>query len=465
MKTTCLILTFAALSATPALSQGGPLTPPPGVPAPTMKTLDQIEPRIPLVEGSPGITVTSSIVINQPGSYYLTKDLVTTLPVNPIEIQASGVTIDLMGHSIIYQGSGNAGAAIFIADNVKNVTVENGHLISTTTYNGSTFVTGGFSYGLWAFPGTTNIIARNLSIRGTRLNGILFQGNGNLVKDCLVTFAGGIGISAPNGLVESCVVTLTVGFGIVAESVVNCRVNEATGIGINASLVVNSSAISTTETGILASRAITNSYGESNNNISSKNGIDCPDGTVTASYGKSAGGRGINSDSVTGSKGISTGSSANAKGIQAQIVSDSRGQSTAASGGEGIRADTLAMNCVAQSSGTTALYATRAATNCYGFTNATNSSAHGIFSEGSVNNSYGWSNGNGGGDGINAQIITGSYGNTAAGARHGINARIVNSSYGRRASSVAGKFGLLANRASLSEGLNGESITHRFDMP
>jgi hypothetical protein len=44
----------------------GPLTPP-GAPAPTMKTLDQVEPRIPLVVGASGVTTEPSyhFVISQ----------------------------------------------------------------------------------------------------------------------------------------------------------------------------------------------------------------------------------------------------------------------------------------------------------------------------------------------------------------------------------------------------------------
>ncbi len=68
----------------------GSLTPP-GPPAPMMKTLAQIEPRIPI--SSLPITITN------PGSYYLTANL-TGGSGNGITVSSSGVTIDLNGFTL-----------------------------------------------------------------------------------------------------------------------------------------------------------------------------------------------------------------------------------------------------------------------------------------------------------------------------------------------------------------------------
>ena len=59
---------------------------PPAPPGPVMKTLDQVEPRIPISE--PG-------VINEAGSYYLTNSINGTF-----NIQAENVTLDLNGFTI-----------------------------------------------------------------------------------------------------------------------------------------------------------------------------------------------------------------------------------------------------------------------------------------------------------------------------------------------------------------------------
>lgn len=72
----------------------GSLTPP-GDPAPTMKTLAQVEPRTP-IDAVP-------YVIEQPGSYYLTANLVCTNG-SGVTISADAVTLDLAGYAIFGSG-------------------------------------------------------------------------------------------------------------------------------------------------------------------------------------------------------------------------------------------------------------------------------------------------------------------------------------------------------------------------
>src|SRR5262249_8999659 len=95
---------------------------PPCAPAPTMKSLDQVEARTPVdATHTPG-TASSVFVISQPGSYYLTGNL-TGLPAeNGIVISANNVTLDLNGFAII----GTASMAGVMASNVQNITVRNG---------------------------------------------------------------------------------------------------------------------------------------------------------------------------------------------------------------------------------------------------------------------------------------------------------------------------------------------------
>jgi len=80
-------------SASPAFAQGS-LTPPAGAPAPTMRTLMQTEPRIP-IDVAP-------FTITQPGSYYLTTNLVTAS--SGITISTNSVTLDLMGFAVSRAG-------------------------------------------------------------------------------------------------------------------------------------------------------------------------------------------------------------------------------------------------------------------------------------------------------------------------------------------------------------------------
>lgn len=89
---------FAATLTTTA--HAGTLTPPPGAPASTNKTLQEVEPRTPLAN------TIGTITINQPGSYYLTDNLVSLDGIG-INIQTSGVTLDLNGHTLNGFATGN----------------------------------------------------------------------------------------------------------------------------------------------------------------------------------------------------------------------------------------------------------------------------------------------------------------------------------------------------------------------
>src|SRR2546423_14067529 len=87
-----------SLQLSTAFGQGN-LTPPTGPPSPTMKTLDQVEARTPVdALHTPG-NATNAFTINQPGSYYLSSNLVVSAN-NGIAIGTNGVTLDLNGFTI-----------------------------------------------------------------------------------------------------------------------------------------------------------------------------------------------------------------------------------------------------------------------------------------------------------------------------------------------------------------------------
>lgn len=118
-----LALLTLILVAGPAFA--GEVDPPTGAVGPTMKTLAQIEPRIPInAQTCPG-GPTWVYGITQPGSYYLESDLVGESGKYCIRIAPDNVTIDLNGFTLIgVPGSSSAiDGGVFEAS---NVTVRNG---------------------------------------------------------------------------------------------------------------------------------------------------------------------------------------------------------------------------------------------------------------------------------------------------------------------------------------------------
>ncbi len=163
----------------------GSLTPP-GAPAPTMKTLDQVEPRIPI--SSAGYT------ISHPGSYYLTTNLIG----DSLTIVTSNVTLDLMGYAIV----GTNWNAIDLAGNRVGVHVRNG-TVSAVKGNGIDFSL--------SSSNAAGVI-ENLRVVDCEIYGIVV-GGGFTVRGCQV---------------QGC----QIGIGVVGDSqVIGCTISQcATGL-------------------------------------------------------------------------------------------------------------------------------------------------------------------------------------------------------------------------------------------
>ena len=210
----------------------GTLTPP-GSPTPTMKTLDEldesitqisnavenIEARIDLRTQTSNATA-AEIVIYQPGSYYLTQNLIVNKDVG-IYVNMDDVIIDLNGFTIKRSTSGGIG--IEIPFNKSGVTVKNG-----TIRNFKTGINGKGTACSFEQLGFSECSSQGLAA------GIAAQ-----IKNCRAINNQGDGITALVGSsVEGCIAANNGGKGILIDngsSAINCTARNNGSIGIQAS--------------------------------------------------------------------------------------------------------------------------------------------------------------------------------------------------------------------------------------
>jgi parallel beta-helix repeat protein len=193
------VCAFFFASTMSIFAQGG-LTPP-GAPAPTMKTLDQIEPRMPLAGG------TTPIIVSQSGSYYLTGNVSITAgsSSNGINIYVSNVTIDLNGFELAGSGA-TSGVGVVIAGGESNVTIRNGTIRNWGSHgiNGS---------------GNSKVRTENLRVLNNGGNGILADVNAEVVN-CVAESNVGVGIKVlDNSIVKDSQAVATTGTNAVGISV------------------------------------------------------------------------------------------------------------------------------------------------------------------------------------------------------------------------------------------------------
>ena len=258
-----LVVAALAVGATWAFGQGS-ITPT-GAPAPTMKTLAQVEPRT-LVNAAntPGDSA-NTFIISQPGSYYLAGNLAGAAGKNGISIQANDVTLDLNGFALLGDGIGSGGGTLGI--NVP--TTQTGIRI----HNGS--VRGWGGSGVQAAAATA--LVHGLTLTANLATG-LTVGNGSLVRDCAATGNGTTGFSGGDRTQFSqCIATTNVvgfegtNFVTVTDSTANR--NSSDGIRLqSAGLVARCNASRNTANGIFLGDG--NTITDCTINSNSLNGIN-----------------------------------------------------------------------------------------------------------------------------------------------------------------------------------------------
>ena len=391
-----ILLLFAFLSQRSAFSQG-PLTPP-GAPAPTMKTLQQIEPRTPISS--------APFIITDGGSYYLTTNL-TVSSGSAITIAASGVSLDLNGFTISSTASPVGGIGIQLSTALHDITIVNGHIeggVIYPSYSGT-----GFNHGIY-YSGLqpVNVHVSNVSVSGCMISGIwVGTGNSSVVELCTVNIVGSYGIIASSvtrstarycgntaitadnasdcygwgstsgpginvyetanncygyigglrcSIANNCYGQSQFSAGLEAGSANNCYGISTYAAGLTAVNANNCYGESVTESGLVAAQTATGCYGLSDN---SGDGLDaiCAENCYGVSLGS---GVGVFASSAVNCQGISTGGT----GLYAaQTATGCYGQSSGI--GNGVLAGS-AENCQGVSSNNVGLYAVQTAIGCYG---------------------------------------------------------------------------------------------------
>jgi hypothetical protein len=233
----------------------GELSPAPGPIAPTMKSLDTVESRT-AIRDIAGATIT----IDAGGSYYLAEDITGT----SIQVNASYVTLDLNGFSVV-----SAPSPAAITSTHSSITIRNGYIrnsVDTSIILGGSGNRHNVENVIVNESGNSGIVVgydstiRNCIVQRATANGIqagdqarivdcvsrdndsagIVVGNNSIVTGCSASLNLGAGISMLNGcVVDNCLAENNVGHCIEGTDgcvVSNCTVaGSTTGRGITLS--------------------------------------------------------------------------------------------------------------------------------------------------------------------------------------------------------------------------------------
>lgn len=226
----CLL---AAACSTAAVA--GPLTPP-GPPAPTMKTIQEAEPRTFISQADVPFTIT------KPGSYYLSENLSPAGLGDPfvIRIVANDVTLDFRGFAIF--GATEVTTAldgVLVEPERENITIRNGTItlcqdkgidaqlaivVAVEAMRISRCVDDGVAVGAGA-------IIRNTHLLNNGGAGVVASGSGGVIDNCVAEGNGSVGFQTAHSMTVTNCAAAHNGFGFFAgegATLQNCTALENT---------------------------------------------------------------------------------------------------------------------------------------------------------------------------------------------------------------------------------------------
>ena len=204
---------------------------PPAPPAATMKTLVEVEPRIPIHASDLPLT------IKEPNSFYLAENInFTQQNTNAITVDAGNVTIDLNGFALIGPGkdAGATGHGIYAPWGKYTLTIKNGSL---------RFWRGSGIYIETVMTEVENIISNENGGNG------IYTRDHSIITHCSVYWNNGDGIyTGPGSVVKDCTALGNQTNGIYADGAVvkdNCvRTNKGSGLKVAyGCLVINNNCV------------------------------------------------------------------------------------------------------------------------------------------------------------------------------------------------------------------------------
>jgi parallel beta-helix repeat protein len=294
MKRTTLLSAATPLAvAAAAILAVGDLNPPAGAVAETGKRLTEVEPRIAINSTTTPGDADSTFRISQPGSYYLTGNVVGLAGRHGIEIAASSVTLDLGGFTVDGTASGSGGfdGIRTSSSGFRSISIVNG-IVSSWDGDGidiSTFpaeqslverIHARENIGTGIRVGGSSIVDRctatlnaanglnsgasctitNCTVSANGETGFLLASS-NLVSGCTARLNGGNGFSISfDGTIRDCVAVSNTLNGMTASysSILDCttNLNRLNGIAANTACLVrgntcSSNGVSTASAGIL----------------------------------------------------------------------------------------------------------------------------------------------------------------------------------------------------------------------